>query len=104
MVSAFFLLCVPKERVAKYDLKQDEDCLELLCKTNSILLVQVRYTTDDVDDSGNFKLTICYGVRHPEIDEDVEKALSYDMAQLGAPIRSQRFEKKNTSCSYREAG
>ena len=92
----FNALCVPKERVAKYDLKQDEDCLELLCKTNSILLVQVRYTTDDVDDSGNFKLTVCYGVRHPEIDEDVEKALSYDMAQLGAPIRSQRFEKKNT--------
>ena len=91
----FKALCVPKERVAKYDLKQDKDCLKLLCKTHSVLLVQVRYTADDVDDSGNFKLAVCYGVRHPEIDEDVEKVLSNDMAQLGAPIRSQRFEKKN---------
>ena len=92
----FKALCVPKERVAKYDLKQDNDCLELLCKTHSVLLVQVQYTTDDVDDSENFKLTVCYGVRHPEIDKDVEKALSYDMARLSAPIRRQRFEKKNT--------
>lgn len=91
----FKALCVSKERVAKYDLKQDTDCLKLLFKTHSVLLVQVRYTTDDVDDSGNFKLTVCYGVRHPEINEDVEKALSYDMARLGAPIRSQRFEKKD---------
>lgn len=91
----FKALCVSKERVAKYDLKQDADCLDLLCKTHCVLLVQVRYTTDDVDDSGNFRLTICYGVRHPEIDEDVEKTLSHDMARLGAPIRNQRFEKKD---------
>lgn len=91
----FKAFCVPKERVAKYDLKQDKDCLKLLCKTHSVLLVQVRYTADDVDDSGNFKLAVCYGVRHPEIDKDVEKVLSNDMAQLGAPIRNQRFEKKN---------
>ena len=93
----FNALCVSKERVARYDLKQDADCLKLLCKTHSVLLVQVRYTTADVDDSGNFKLTICYGVRHPEIDKDVEKVLSYDMARLGKPIRSQRFEKKDAT-------
>ena len=92
----FKALCVSKERVAKYDLKQDGDCLELLCKTHSVLLVHVQYTTDDVDDSGNFKLAVCYGVRHPEIDKTVEKLLSHDMARLGAPIRSQQFEKKNT--------
>ena len=91
----FKALCIPRKRVAKYDLTQDADCLELLYKTHSVLLVQVQYTADDVDDSENFKLTVCYGVRHPEISEDVEKALSYDMAQLGAPIRKQRFDKKN---------
>jgi len=91
----FKALCIPKQRVSKYDLKRDQDCLKLLCKTHSVLLVQVQYTADDVDDSENFKLAVCYGVRHPEIDGDVEKALSYDMARLGAPIRRQRFEKKN---------
>lgn len=92
----FKALCISKTRVSKYNLKQDRDCLKLLRKTNSVLLVQVRYTTDDVDNSENFKLTVCYGVRHPEIDKDVEKLLSQDLTRLGAPIRSQRFEKKDT--------
>ena len=88
-------LCVPKSRVSRYDLQQDEDAIKLLRKTHCVLLVQVRYTADDIDNSENFKLTVCYGVRHPKIEESVEKALAHDMAQLGAPIRNQRFEKKS---------
>lgn len=92
----FRALCVPKERIAKYDITQDADALSLLQKTRGVILVDVRYTADDVDASENFSLKINYGVRHPNFDETAEKALAYDMSQLGAPLRNRRFQKKET--------
>lgn len=92
----FQALCVSKKCVAKYDLNQKDDCLRLLQKTSCVILVNVRYTTDSVDNSENFSLKIDYGVRHPEIHETGERALAYDMGQLGAPLRNRYFEKKQT--------
>lgn len=92
----FRALCVSKKRVAKYNLQEDEDCLRLLQRTGSVLLVNVRYVTDDTDNSENFELMINYGVRHPHFIETAQKALSFDLSQLGSPIRSQRFDKRNT--------
>ena len=92
----FRALCVSKKRVVKYNLQEDKDCLSLLQRTGSTLLVNVRYVTDDTDNSEIFELKINYGVRHPYFNETAQKALSYDLSQLGSPIRSQRFEKRNT--------
>ena len=87
-------LCGSKERIAKYDLTQDADCLRLLQRTGAVILVDVQYKTDDVDDSETFILKINYGVRHPKLNETAEKALTYDMSQLGSPLRDRRFAKQ----------
>lgn len=92
----FKALCVSKNRVSRYDLNRDSDCLQLLCATSSVILVDVRYTTDDIDNSERFALKINYGVRHPQFNETAEKALAHDMEQLGSPLRERRFEKRET--------
>ena len=92
----FKALCVSRESVSKYNLTQTPDALRLLHRTRSVILVNVRYTTDDVDAPEKFSLKINYGVRHPQIDKTAEKVLTYDMSQLGAPLRNRRFDKKET--------
>ena len=57
-------------------------------------MVDVQYRTDDVDNPECFVLKINYGVRHPAFNETAEKALAYDMSQLGSPLRDRRFEKR----------
>lgn len=90
----FKALCVSKSRVSRYDLKQDADCLSLLQKTRAVILVDVQYRTDDVDNPEHFILKIHYGVRHPKFNETAEKALVYDMGQLTSPLKDRRFEKR----------
>lgn len=92
----FKALCVPKNRISRYNLRRDSDCLCLLQKTRAVILVDVQYKTDDVDNPENFILKIHYGVRHPEFDKTAEKVLAYDMGQLGSPLRDRRFEKRET--------
>lgn len=92
----FKALCVSKDRISRYDLKRDEDCLRLLEKTRAVILVDVQYRTDDVDNPEYFVLKINYGVRHPEFNETAEKALVHDIGQLGSPLRDRRFEKRET--------
>ena len=90
----FKALCESKDRLSRYDLKQDSDCLRLLQKTRAVILVDVQYKTDDVDNPEHFILKINYGVRHPTFDQTAEKALAYDICQLGSPLRDRRFEKR----------
>lgn len=89
-------LCVPKERIRKYDLQDKEDALALLRRTNCIFIVNVRYTADSANRAENFELRINCGVRHPRFNEAGTQILSHDLTELGKPMGNQRFDKANT--------
>lgn len=89
-------LCVPKSRLSKYDLQNKSDVIRLLEKTNSVLLVKVRYSTDDVDDPERFELQINYEMRPTKFDDMANSILSHDMSVLGAPVGRQKFVKAET--------
>ena len=89
-------LCVPTARIEKYILRKDSGIIQLLTKTNSAILVKVRYTTDDIDVSEHFQLKVHYDVLHPKFNQTAEEILSYDLSRIGSPLRNQRFEKKDS--------
>ena len=90
----FKALCESKDRLSRYDLNQDADCLRLLEKTHALILVDVQYRTDDVDNPEHFILKINYGVGHPKFAQTATQALTHDIEQLGAPLRDRRFDKR----------
>ncbi len=89
-------LCVSKSKLSKYDLQDKSDVVRLLEKTNSILLVKVRYSADNVDDPERFELQINYEMRPTRFDDIASSILSHDMSVLGAPVGRQKFVKAET--------
>lgn len=89
-------LCVSKDRLSRYDLRQDADILRLLKNTGAVIFIDVHYSADDTEDSGNFSLKIHYGISHPGFSETANKALKTDIVRIGAPLKNRRFEKKET--------
>lgn len=87
---------IAKDRVAKFDLKQNEDCHRLLQITHCNMLVLVRYSADYIDAPEQFELKIKYGVRHPKFDNTGEEILAHDMDQVAALLVERRFEKAET--------
>jgi len=92
----FMALCESKERLSKYNLRQDSDCLRLLEKTHAVILVEVQYKADYIDNPEYFTLKINYGVRHPKFSRAAKDTLVHDIDQLGTPLRDRRFKKKET--------
>lgn len=92
----FQALCVPREKLSKYNLQQKDAALTILQRTNCALLVQVRYTADNVDNAESFELKIDYGIRHPAFHPVAELLLAHDMTALGASVGKQRFVKADT--------
>ena len=92
----FKALCVSRTRLARYDLRNKEDALAVLQRTNCVLLIRVQYTADDIDNAENFELKIDDGVRHPAFNESATQMLSHDMSALGAPVGRQKFVKAET--------
>jgi len=89
-------ICIPEERVKKYNLKRKQDALAVLKKTNCMIIINVKCLVDDVIHAENYEMEINYGVRHQVFNEHVESVLSCDLQALGKPIGNQRFTKAQT--------
>lgn len=91
--TGFDALCIPRNSIAKYNLRNKADGLKLLRRTNCRFLVLVRYVADDASNAESFELNVDYGVRHPSFNEEGERILALDMNALNAPVGKQRFVK-----------
>lgn len=89
----FTVLCVPKERVSRYNFSDKQRTYELLERTNSLILVDVKYFVDDVDNAEHFEMAINYGIVHPEFDAQLEKILAQDMDELRNSVGRRQFVK-----------
>lgn len=88
-------LCVEKKRIEKYNLQDSESALSLLRKTNSVLIVFVRYMADDISNAENFELRIDCGVSHPRFSEKANAVISQDLRTMKQSVSRQRFSKTN---------
>lgn len=88
-------LCVSRAQIAKYDIQDKESLLSLLEKTNSILFVYVRYTTDDTNNAENFELCINCAVSHPKFNEKAENLITQDLRMMKKSVGRQKFTKEN---------
>lgn len=86
-------ICIPRQRVAKCDLSNKSQAIDLLKKTNCIFLVDVKYSVDDVSQAEHYEMSINYGICHPSFEGTIEKILSTDMCALGSQFGKQRFVK-----------
>lgn len=93
--TAIQALCVSKLQIAKYNIQDKANLLSLLEKTNSVLFVYVRYTTDDVNNAENFELCINCAVSHPKFSEKAEYVISQDLRMMKKSVGRQRFTKEN---------
>lgn len=91
-------ICMDKNdfRIRKYALDQEEDCKNLLVKTNCLFIVRIRYTTDDLDNSENYEILIKYGYILPNITDNIQKLLREEMNLFSEGLQKQRFSKQES--------
>lgn len=88
-------LCVSKTQIAKYNIYDNTSVLALLKKTNSVIIVNVRYTADVVSNAENFEMRINCAISHPKFNEKAKEVISQDLRMMKKSVSRQRFTKSN---------
>ena len=97
----FTAICVPKERLKKYHLKQAKDIQQILKKTNCQILVNVSFDVDDVSHADNYEMHIDYNVLQPECGPDEEEVFFADIRTLGALVKDQSFVRSQSLGTFK---
>ena len=94
-------VCIQKEHIKNYNLRDNEQAIKLLKKTRCVFLIDVKCDVDDIDNAEFFEMNINTGVLHPQFDEDRERILRIDLNSLSSPVKTQRFTKQQTIDVFR---
>lgn len=87
------LICISGERIPQFHIKNKNQVVKLLEKTNCSICIDVTYNVDDKNHAENYEMIIHRGGWHPRIDESANLVLENDVKALEKTVERQRFSK-----------
>lgn len=92
----FRAICVPKDSLKKYNLKDDNSKISLLIKVRCTFMILVKYDADNYLNADNYQMTIRCGVRHPKFSSSKSQIFMDDIDALRPSMRKKNFSKAQT--------
>ena len=92
---SFVPIYIKKDSIQHYDFNNETSMLELLEKTRTMFVVDIKYRVDDISHADKYDIRINLGVVHPTFTETKNKVIKSDLKLIQRSVSKKRFLKNN---------